>query len=259
MSPLDDDFVQPPSYLALSDGESDEDDTAGIFLTNEHRIKNTSISKCDSKPGTETDSDTWGHGPATLRTKSEPSQVQLDDDLAHRGKSLCLNAGADEALPGRSAAEAHVEIHVRANSSSDFASGDAGPLEKSGARGESSHSSERPFLDSSDFDSCSTSTTGYDSVSPALRSLVSSGSTGNGGAVTFLDGEDRSECCCDFRRRSYSEVVNDGGKSLLSILEFPSRVFATRQPVDLEKSYPKAKRIILRDVLRTDRYYHYFS
>ena len=46
--------------------------------------------------------------------------------------------------------------------------------------------------------------------------------------------------------------------ALLQILEFPSRVFATRQPVDLETSYTKSKRIILRDVKRTDRTVHYF-
>lgn len=50
----------------------------------------------------------------------------------------------------------------------------------------------------------------------------------------------------------------EGARSLLQILDFPSRVFATRQPVDLEKSYPQSKRTILRDVLRTDRNIHYF-
>ena len=29
--------------------------------------------------------------------------------------------------------------------------------------------------------------------------------------------------------------------------------------IDMEQSYPKAKRIILRDVLRTDRNFHYFT
>lgn len=38
---------------------------------------------------------------------------------------------------------------------------------------------------------------------------------------------------------------------------FP-QVYAARQPLDLETSYSKAKRIILRDVLRTDRNFHYF-
>ena len=37
------------------------------------------------------------------------------------------------------------------------------------------------------------------------------------------------------------------------------QVYAARQPVDLEVGYPKAKRIVLRDVSRTDRNYHYFS
>ena len=36
------------------------------------------------------------------------------------------------------------------------------------------------------------------------------------------------------------------------------QVFAARLPVDLEKSYPGAKRVILRDVARTDRNYHFF-
>ncbi len=39
----------------------------------------------------------------------------------------------------------------------------------------------------------------------------------------------------------------------------PSQVYAARQPVQLETSYPKARRVILRDVARTDRKYHYFS
>ena len=37
-----------------------------------------------------------------------------------------------------------------------------------------------------------------------------------------------------------------------------AQVFAARQPLELETSYGKAKRIILRDVLRTDRNFHYF-
>ena len=41
------------------------------------------------------------------------------------------------------------------------------------------------------------------------------------------------------------------------ITSFP-QVFAARQPLELEISYSKAKRIILRDVLRTDRNFHYF-
>lgn len=36
------------------------------------------------------------------------------------------------------------------------------------------------------------------------------------------------------------------------------QVFAARISVDLENSYPRAKRIILRDVSRTDRNYHFF-
>lgn len=67
------------------------------------------------------------------------------------------------------------------------------------------------------------------------------------------------ECPCDFRKKSYDDVLDEEGRALLQILEFPAKVHATRQAVDLEKSYPKAKRIILRDVLRTDRNFHYFS
>ena len=65
-------------------------------------------------------------------------------------------------------------------------------------------------------------------------------------------------CTCDFRKHSYEDLVDEEGRALLQILELPSTVYATRQPVDLEQSYPKAKRIILRDVLRTDRNFHYF-
>ena len=54
------------------------------------------------------------------------------------------------------------------------------------------------------------------------------------------------------------EEEGEETRTLLQILEFPSRVFATRQPVDLDRSYPKSKRTILRDVLRTDRNIHYF-
>ena len=35
-------------------------------------------------------------------------------------------------------------------------------------------------------------------------------------------------------------------------------MYAARLSVELEKSYTKAKRIILRDVSRTDRNYHFF-
>ena len=53
-------------------------------------------------------------------------------------------------------------------------------------------------------------------------------------------------------------LLDEEGQALLKILDFPSRVYATRQPVDLRKSYPKGKRVILRDVKRTDRTVHYF-
>ena len=71
--------------------------------------------------------------------------------------------------------------------------------------------------------------------------------------------EQESVCTCDFRRRSCDRVLDEEGKALVRILELPCKVFATRQPIDLEQSYPKAKRIILRDVLRTDRNFHYFT
>ena len=71
--------------------------------------------------------------------------------------------------------------------------------------------------------------------------------------------EQESVCTCDFRRRSCDRVLDEEGRALVRILEFPCKVFATRQPIDLEQSYPKAKRIILRDVLRTDRNFHYFT
>ena len=60
------------------------------------------------------------------------------------------------------------------------------------------------------------------------------------------------------RRNSCSRVLDEEGVALMQILEFPAKVFAIRQPVDLAKSYPKSKRVILRDVKRTDRVVHYF-
>ena len=60
------------------------------------------------------------------------------------------------------------------------------------------------------------------------------------------------------RRNSSSRVLDEEGVALMQILEFPAKVFAIRQPVDLAKSYPKSKRVILRDVKRTDRVVHYF-
>ena len=54
-------------------------------------------------------------------------------------------------------------------------------------------------------------------------------------------------------------MSDEESAALLAILELPSKVYATRQPVDLEVSYPKGKRLILRDVKRTDRVVHYFK
>ena len=67
--------------------------------------------------------------------------------------------------------------------------------------------------------------------------------------------------CFKTRTRSCSGsyvLTDEESQSLLAILELPSKVYATRQPVDLDKSYPKGKRLILRDVKRTDRVVHYF-
>ena len=60
------------------------------------------------------------------------------------------------------------------------------------------------------------------------------------------------------RTDSMATPLDAESTSLLAILEFPSSVYATRQPVDLMGSYPKSKRVILRDVKRTDRTMHYF-
>ena len=71
----------------------------------------------------------------------------------------------------------------------------------------------------------------------------------------------RCAYCSRQRATSLDGIMKEDeqeAKALLQILDFPSRVFATRQPVDLEKSYPKSKRTVLRDVLRTDRNIHYF-
>ena len=101
--------------------------------------------------------------------------------------------------------------------------------------------------------SAATETENRDRTSSAPCTITTTTTT----SASTADG-DLSECSCDFRKKSYEDVLDEEGRALLQILEFPARVHATRQAVDLEKSYPKAKRIILRDVLRTDRNFHYF-
>ena len=39
-----------------------------------------------------------------------------------------------------------------------------------------------------------------------------------------LECDRQPQCECDFRRRSWDDVIDEEGKSLLSILEFPSKV-----------------------------------
>ena len=81
---------------------------------------------------------------------------------------------------------------------------------------------------------------------------------GSAGGKSGGDNSTSLKCGCDFKKHSYEELLDSEGEAMMQILEFPSKVFAMRQPLDLDKSYPRAKRIILRDVMRTDRNYHYF-
>lgn len=65
--------------------------------------------------------------------------------------------------------------------------------------------------------------------------------------------------CCDVRRGSMDGLLDEDAQAVLTILESPCRVSANKEKFDIENGYPKAKRIILRDVHRTDRNNHYFS
>ena len=78
--------------------------------------------------------------------------------------------------------------------------------------------------------------------------------------LTYHEGGDHlsAETCPHCNKKRTESSTDTEGLALLQILEFPSSVYATRQPVDLIKSYPKSKRVILRDVKRTDRTMHYF-
>lgn len=69
-----------------------------------------------------------------------------------------------------------------------------------------------------------------------------------------------SQACCDVRRGSIGGLLDDeDALTVLAILEPSCRVFANKEKFDIDSGYPKAKRIILRDVHRTDRNNHYFS
>ena len=137
--------------------------------------------------------------------------------------------------------------------------------------------------DSGQFDDCSLNCDGFSNGETSSSSMLNSSSdievpstscqnhssdlTTNISSLRIHDNNPSSngasagndtQCSCNFRRTSCDHVLDDDGRALLQILQLPSRVFAMRQPVDLEKVYPRNKRIILRDVLRTDRNYHYF-
>ena len=64
--------------------------------------------------------------------------------------------------------------------------------------------------------------------------------------------------CCDVRRGSIGGQLDQDALMVLSILEPSCKVFANKEKFDLDSAYPKAKRVILRDVHRTDRNTHYF-
>ncbi|XP_064387949.1 TBC1 domain family member 17-like [Halichondria panicea] len=83
------------------------------------------------------------------------------------------------------------------------------------------------------------------------------GETSNECGICQEREESVKKCVCEFK--SSCENLSQDDEALLKILDFPSRVYAARRPVQLETSYPKARRIVLRDVARTDKNYHYFT
>ena len=71
--------------------------------------------------------------------------------------------------------------------------------------------------------------------------------------------EGAREACCDVRRGSIGGLLDDeDALTVLAILEPSCRVFANKEKFDIDNGYPKAKKVILRDVHRTDRNNHYF-
>ena len=70
--------------------------------------------------------------------------------------------------------------------------------------------------------------------------------------------EGSTQGCCDVRRGSIGDLMDQDAMMVLAILEPSCKVFANKEKFDIERGYPKAKRVILRDVHRTDRSTHYF-
>ncbi len=232
----DDDLADGPSYLELSDGEEEES-------TDYH----PSFSAFDSP---------------RLQRHSEPSgdctapevKVQEEGVGPGRGKSYSIDVGR----VGLSVQEANCDSgnfessDIFSNGSLTNTDTDTEDVEFP----ESTTVADRPGSTSAD-------DSGYKPIKstsptptpPTMPTLQERPAPSPDGAVPCSTS---AVCTCDFRRGSSEHFMDTDGRALLKILEFPSRVFATRQPVDLETLYPKYKRIILRDVLRTDRNYHFF-
>ena len=71
---------------------------------------------------------------------------------------------------------------------------------------------------------------------------------------------DSSGFCYDVGNGVSSDnELDEEERTVLQILEFPSRVSATKERVDLENAYQLAKKVILSDVVRTDRDSHFFT
>ena len=71
---------------------------------------------------------------------------------------------------------------------------------------------------------------------------------------------DSSGFCYDVGNGVSSDnELDEEERTVLQILEFPSRVSATKERVDLENAYQLAKKVIISDVVRTDRDSHFFT
>ena len=88
----------------------------------------------------------------------------------------------------------------------------------------------------------------------------SDGGTSSKGDGTGHRSLDCGGFCCEVGGGVASDnELDEEGRAVLLILEFPARLSATKERVDLEKAYQEAKKVILSDVVRTDRDSHYFT
>ena len=278
----DDDLVLAPPYMELSEGEDEEDevevDSKSCPLT-----ANVKIHRKYSEPITSCSASEVKGQEVELQRKSTSFDVERipvfdfdpSDDSGHFDNCDCFtNNSQANPCPANGCVISSADVNTTSGcglteETSQGADGvtQVNPAsvchqtevidcpETKGSSINNSHLDSPPADDSSRDASCepanSTSLTSSSLTMPTIheRSKTSNGASAIDAGPT---------CTCDFRRRSWDHVADPDGKALLQILELPSRVFATRQPVELEILYPKCKRVVLRDVLRTDRNFHYF-